>query len=117
MSANYHFHIKNFVNVSNSDIQTANKIVSQKHTKSFNKLMVKEIMSSLENIQTQLALEQEVQQELEAGMKAISSQLALKRPRTNVIKACLWSLKSSLENAVSNAVAADVVHRIGTLLK
>jgi hypothetical protein len=117
MSANYHFHIKNFVNVSNSDIQTAHKIVRNQSAKSIDKLMVKEILSSLENIQTQLTLEQEVRHELEAGMKAITSQLSLKRPRTNVIKACLWSLKSSMENAVSNAVAADVVHRIGSLLK
>ena len=117
MSANYHFHIENFVNVSNSDIKTAQNIINKNKTTAFDQFALRDIIESLVSIKAQLNLEQEIQQELEADIKTIVSQITLKRPKANIIKACLWSLKSSLENAMSNAIAADLVHRIGVLLK
>lgn len=119
MTATYHFHIQNFVHVSNSQIQQHSQgAVQNTHSKplDLNHEMLKEILLQLHHIKQSIVFDEEHRQTLLTDIHAISAQLQLKKPRQSIILACLHSLKTSLESAVNNTLIADILAKISALL-
>jgi hypothetical protein len=65
----------------------------------------------------ELRLDAETQAEVESDITIIESQIKSPRPKSVIIKECLVSLRTILEGAVGNAIAALLMQQIATLLK
>jgi len=74
------------------------------------------IVATLKRIGEQLNLAAESADELRAELQSLEAQAESPRPKAPIIRECLSSVRSILEGAAANVVAAGVVHEIGKLL-
>lgn len=68
----------------------------------------------LKNLTGTLAQDDEILAELMADLKTIDAQLGSSRPKTAIIRACLFSVLSVLKNAGDHETAGRIRTLIGT---
>lgn len=102
-------------NVQHSQVGTEN---STQHNVStgIDLAALQRIVATLKCIGEQLNLAAESADELRAELQTLEAQAESPRPKASVIWECLNSLRSILEGAAGNAVAAGVLYEIGKLL-
>lgn len=103
-------------NVGHSQVGTQN---STQHNVSagFDVAAVQQIIATLKRDGEQLKLSPESADELMAELQTLEAQAASPRPKASIIREGLISLRSILEGATANVLAAPVLYEIGKLLR
>jgi tRNA C32,U32 (ribose-2'-O)-methylase TrmJ len=117
MSANYHFHIQNFVQVSHSQFQqNSTNSTQQLNSENVDKQVYQDTLSSLENLVSQIEIDREKRSDLDAHFKTIALQLTLQKPKHSIIKDCFHSITNALEGAASLTLVAEALAKINGLM-
>jgi len=110
-----YIHIEQMIS---SQIQQGTDQSSQVLTYSANDFeAILKFVADLKSQLPELRLDAETQAEVESDITIIESQIKSPRPKSVIIKECLVSLRTILEGAVGNAIAALLMQQIATLLK
>jgi uncharacterized protein YdcH (DUF465 family) len=77
---------------------------------------IADFLSELKGNISAFDLSEEKEEEVDAEIKTVESQLGSPKPKTSILKSSLQSLKSVLENTAGSAVGAGLVEQIPALL-
>jgi ABC-type Fe3+-citrate transport system substrate-binding protein len=117
MSANYHFHIQNFVQVSHSQFQqNSTNSTQQLNSENVDKQVYQDTLNSLEELADQIELEREKRSDLETHIKTIALQLTLQKPKHSIIKESFHSITHALEGAAGLTLVAEALAKINGLM-
>jgi hypothetical protein len=74
-------------------------------------------IAELKNQLSELKLDPEPQAEIESDIATIETQIKSPRPKSIIVRECLTSLRTILENAAGSVIAALLLSHITTLIK
>lgn len=77
---------------------------------------ISEFLSELKNSIGEFDLTEEQEEEVDAEIKTVESQIASPKPKASILKSSLGTLKSVLENAAGSALGGGLVEQIPALL-
>lgn len=86
-------------------------------TVQFNASEIRETVEKIKEVFPSLPISDEAKEELETDIQTLEPQLLSTRPKLGIVKACLASMRSILQEATAHTAAILLAHEIASHLE